>query len=41
MIFGADLGTPWRENELRETKIVFIGKQLPADVFTAGLDGCL
>lgn len=40
MIFGADLGAPWREGECRETKIVFIGKQLPADVFKAGLDGC-
>lgn len=41
MIFGADLGAPWREEEFRETKIVFIGKQLPVDVFKAGLDGCL
>jgi G3E family GTPase len=41
MIFGADLGTPWRADERRETKIVFIGKQLPVEVFKAGLDGCV
>ena len=41
MIFGADYGKPWGAGETRETKIVFIGKQLPADVFKAGLDGCV
>lgn len=41
MIFGADVGAPWRPDENRETKIVFIGKQLPADIFKAGLDNCV
>jgi len=40
MIFGADIGTTWGKNEARESRIVFIGKQLPTRVFKAGLDGC-
>jgi G3E family GTPase len=40
MIFGASLDRPWPVGEPRETKIVFIGKQLPADLFRAGLDNC-
>nr|WP_232316809.1 GTP-binding protein [Candidatus Burkholderia verschuerenii] len=37
-LWGAYLRT-WLDDETRETKIVFIGKQLPAEVFKAGLDG--
>jgi G3E family GTPase len=40
MIFGADVDKPWRNGEVRETKIVFIGRQLPRDLFSQGLDGC-
>ncbi|MFC6139718.1 GTP-binding protein [Paraburkholderia silvatlantica] len=40
MIFGADFGKAWSPNDIRETRIVFIGKQLPADIIKAGLDGC-
>ena len=40
MIFGASVDKPWRDDEIRETKIVFIGKHLPADLFRAGLDNC-
>jgi G3E family GTPase len=41
MIFGANLDRPWPAGQPRETKIVFIGKQLPADLFKAGLDNCI
>jgi len=41
MIFGVELGAPWREGEPRETKVVFIGKQFSADIFKAGPDGNL
>jgi G3E family GTPase len=40
MIFGSNLDKPWRNNEIRETKVVFIGKQLPTDLFRSGLDAC-
>ena len=40
MIFGSDVGKPWRDDEIRETKMVFIGKHLPADLFRSGLDNC-
>lgn len=40
MIFAATVGKPWRDDEGRETKMVFIGKNLPADLFKTGLDRC-
>jgi G3E family GTPase len=40
MIFGSDIGRPWGKNEVPETRIVFIGKQLPSALFKEGLDGC-
>jgi G3E family GTPase len=40
-IMGTDIGAKWEENELRESKIVFIGKNLPKDVFIQGLNQCL
>ncbi|WP_429295626.1 CobW family GTP-binding protein [Paraburkholderia atlantica] len=41
MIFGANIDKPWGGIDERETKIVFIGKQLPADLFRLGLDNCM
>lgn len=41
MIFGANVGKAWRPDEIRETKIVFIGRQLPQDLFRQGLDRCV
>src|SRR5258706_6402378 len=41
MIFGANIDKPWGADETRETRIVFIGKLLPADLFKAGLDNCV
>jgi G3E family GTPase len=40
-IMGTDLGAKWGENEERGSKMVFIGKNLPKDVFIRGLEQCL
>ena len=38
---GSDLGSLWAEGETRGSKIVFIGQNLPKEVFTQGLSQCL
>jgi len=40
-IMGSDVGPKWGENETPATKMVFIGKNLPKDVFVRGLEQCL
>jgi G3E family GTPase len=40
-IMGTDLGAKWGDNEVRESKMVFIGKNLPKDIFISGLEQCL
>lgn len=40
-IMGSDLGAKWGDNETRASKMVFIGKNLPKDVFIQGLEQCL
>ena len=40
-IMGSDLGAKWAEDEQRGSKMVFIGKNLPKDVFIRGLEQCL
>ncbi len=40
-IMGTDIGGKWGENEVRGSKMVFIGKNLPKDVFIRGLEQCL
>jgi G3E family GTPase len=40
-IMGSDLGAKWGEQEERGSKMVFIGKNLPKDVFIRGLEQCL
>ncbi|MET3135900.1 G3E family GTPase [Undibacterium sp. GrIS 1.2] len=40
-IMGTDVGAKWSDDELRESKMVFIGKNLPKDVFIDGLRLCL
>jgi G3E family GTPase len=40
-IMGSDLGAKWGDNEPRGSKMVFIGKNLPKDVFIRGLEQCL
>lgn len=40
-IMGSDIGAKWGEDEERGSKMVFIGKNLPKDVFIRGLEQCL
>jgi G3E family GTPase len=40
-IMGSDLGAKWADGEARGSKLVFIGKNLPKDVFISGLEQCL
>jgi G3E family GTPase len=40
-IMGSDLGAKWELDEPRGSKMVFIGKNLPKDVFIRGLEQCL
>jgi G3E family GTPase len=41
MMMGAEPGKPWLANEKPGTKMVFIGRKLPEDIFTSGLEQCL
>lgn len=40
-LMGSDLGPEWAEGEQRESKMVFIGIDLPKDILTQGLDQSL
>ncbi|MGS0742131.1 CobW family GTP-binding protein [Glaciimonas sp. GG7] len=40
-IMGSDVGAKWEENETPASKMVFIGKNLPKDIFIRGLEQCL
>ena len=40
-IMGSDIGARWPEGEIRESKMVFIGKNLPEALFIRGLEQCL
>ena len=40
-LMGSDLGPQWGEGEKRESKMVFIGIDLPQDILRQGLDQCL
>jgi G3E family GTPase len=40
-MMGTDIGGKWIDGELRESKMVFIGKNLPKDIFIRGLGQCL
>ena len=39
-MMGSDMAGPWG-NEVKQTKIVFIGQDLPKDTLMMGLEGCL
>jgi G3E family GTPase len=41
MMMGAEPGKPWAANEKKSTKMVFIGRKLPQEIFTQGLEQCL
>jgi len=40
-IMGSDLGRPWEKDEIMESKIVFIGANLPKSIIISGLEQCL
>jgi G3E family GTPase len=40
-LMGSDLGPAWAEGEQRTSKMVFIGIDLPQDIFLQGLTQCL
>ena len=40
MMMGSDIGSPWREGETRESRLVFIGRDLPRDELLAALAAC-
>lgn len=41
MLMGHDEGAPWGPDEQRETRMVFIGRDMPKDVLLAGLQLCV
>jgi G3E family GTPase len=41
MMMGAEPGKPWAASEKPSTKMVFIGRKLPQEIFTRGLEQCL
>jgi G3E family GTPase len=41
MMMGADLGRRWQPGEKQSSKMVFIGRKLPKDMFIQGLQQCL
>jgi G3E family GTPase len=38
---GSDLGPKWLPGEQRQSKMVFIGIDLPREILEQGLQGCL
>ncbi|MCC2673485.1 MAG: hypothetical protein K0R58_432 [Ramlibacter sp.] len=40
-LMGSDLGPQWADGETRTSKMVFIGIDLPRDIFLQGLEQCL
>ena len=40
-LMGSDLGPKWAPGEKKTSKMVFIGLDLPKEVFLQGLEGCL
>jgi G3E family GTPase len=38
---GTDVGAKWTDKEIRESKMVFIGKNLPKETIIRGLEQCL
>ena len=41
MTMGGSAGKPWLKDEVRETKMVFIGRNLPKRIFVEGLAYCV
>jgi len=40
-IMGTDVGIRWADDEIKQSKMVFIGKNLPKEIFIQGLEQCL
>ena len=40
-LMGSDLGPIWRDDEVKTSKMVFIGIDLPKDILLQGLEQCL
>ncbi|OIQ69909.1 putative GTP-binding protein YjiA [mine drainage metagenome] len=40
-LMGSDLAAPWVPQEQRQSKMVFIGIDLPRDILVQGLQQCL
>ncbi|MDD2882055.1 MAG: GTP-binding protein [Rhodoferax sp.] len=38
---GAELGSDWKKDETRNSKMVFIGKDLPQELLEKGLAQCI
>jgi G3E family GTPase len=41
MLMGGDVGRAWGKGEKRSSTMVFIGKNLPQELFIKGLEQCL
>jgi len=41
MLMGAEPGKPWSKEETPETRLIFIGRSLPQNIFMQGLEQCL
>lgn len=41
MLMGSDVGKPWGAEDERESKMVFIGRDIPKDVLIGGLQQCV
>lgn len=41
MLMGSDLGAAWKPDEFRESKLVFIGRDMPKDLLLKGLSQCV
>lgn len=41
MLMGSDMGAAWKPGEVRESKFVFIGRNMPKDVLLDGLAQCV
>jgi G3E family GTPase len=41
MLMGSELGSAWRPGEKRESKMVFIGKNMPKESIMSGLSQCI
>ncbi len=41
MLMSNDYGKTWRKDEARDSRIVFIGKDLPRELLAGGLEDCL